>query len=141
MKQVVADVVNAVKGIWNDLIGFFARAGADMWRPLETAFKAVMNGIARAWNATIGKISVHVPSWVPGLGGKGFDVPNIPTLAQGGIVTQTGLILAHAGEAISPIPRGAMGPAVHIENANFATELDVDAFMRRAAFVAQNAGI
>ena len=41
-------------------------------------------------------MSFKVPSWVPGLGGKGFDVPEIPMLADGGIVT--GPTLAMIGE-------------------------------------------
>ena len=59
-------------------------------------YKAIFNGIASLWNNTIGKLSFSVPKWVPGLGGKGFDVPNIPMLAAGGIVT--GPTLAMIGE-------------------------------------------
>jgi hypothetical protein len=59
-------------------------------------YKAIFNGIATLWNSTIGKLSFSVPKWVPGLGGKGFDVPNIPMLAAGGIVT--GPTLAMIGE-------------------------------------------
>jgi hypothetical protein len=49
---------------------------------------------------------------VPGFGGKGFSVPNIPMLANGGIVT--GPTLAMIGErgpeAVIPLNRaGAMG--------------------------------
>ena len=61
-----------------------------------TVFKTVFNGIASAWNNTVGKISFEIPKWVPGLGGKGFDMPNIPMLANGGIVT--GPTLAMIGE-------------------------------------------
>jgi SLT domain-containing protein len=49
---------------------------------------------------------------VPGLGGKGFDVPNIPMLAQGGIVTSPTLaMIGEAGpEAVIPLDRmGQMG--------------------------------
>jgi hypothetical protein len=59
-------------------------------------FKTVFNGIASIWNNTVGKISFEIPKWVPGLGGKGFDMPNIPMLANGGIVT--GPTLAMIGE-------------------------------------------
>jgi hypothetical protein len=59
-------------------------------------FKTLFNAIAKLWNNTIGKLSFSVPDWVPGLGGKGFDVPNIPMLADGGIVT--GPTLAMIGE-------------------------------------------
>jgi hypothetical protein len=70
-------------------------------------FKTLFNGIAGLWNNTIGKLSFKAPSWVPGIGGKGFDVPNIPMLAEGGIVT--GPTLAMIGEkgpeAVVPLDR------------------------------------
>lgn len=144
----VSGEVAAIKGIWNDFVGWFGgiasaigRAGSDMWNGLLTAFKSVINAIAHAWNSTVGALHVDIPGWVPGIGGHGFDAPNIPTLAQGGIVTQTGLILAHAGEAISPIPHGAMGPAVTIDTVNLGSDLDVDSFTRRLAWNLQTAGV
>ena len=63
---------------------------------LYSIFKTLFNGIAKLWNGTIGKLSFNFPSWVPGLGGKGFSVPDIPYLADGGIVT--GPTLAMIGE-------------------------------------------
>lgn len=63
-----------------------------------TVFKTVFNGIASIWNNTVGKISFEIPKWVPGIGGKGFDMPNIPMLANGGIVDTPGGMLAMIGE-------------------------------------------
>jgi hypothetical protein len=77
-----------------------------------TVYKTLFNTIAKAWNNTIGKLSFKVPSWVPGLGGKGFDVPNIPELANGGLVMSPTLALVgEAGpEAVVPLDRmGGMG--------------------------------
>ena len=79
---------------------------------MVTVFKTVFNSIATIWNNTIGKLSFKIPSWVPGLGGKGFDVPNIPMLAAGGIVTGPTLaMIGEAGpEAVIPLDRmGQMG--------------------------------
>jgi len=62
-------------------------------------------------------LSFKIPSWVPGLGGKGFDVPNIPELANGGLVMQPTLALVgEAGpEAVVPLDRmGQMGGNVTI---------------------------
>jgi len=76
------------------------------------AFKTVFNAVASIWNNTIGKLSFRIPSWVPGIGGKGFDVPDIPMLAQGGIVTGPTLaMIGEAGpEAVVPLDRsGLMG--------------------------------
>jgi hypothetical protein len=70
-------------------------------------YKGIFNGVAKIWNNTVGKLSFKVPSWVPGLGGKGFDVPNIPMLAEGGIVTSPTLaMIAERGpEAVVPLDR------------------------------------
>jgi hypothetical protein len=71
-------------------------------------YKTIFNGIASLWNNSIGKLSFKFPSFVPGLGGKGFDVPNIPMLAQGGIVTSPTLALIGEGngpEAVIPLDR------------------------------------
>ena len=81
-------------------------------------YKGIFNGIAKLWNNTIGKLSFEFPSWVPVFGGKGFDVPNIPYLADGGIVT--GPTLAMIGEsgpeAVIPLTgnNGGMGTNVTI---------------------------
>jgi hypothetical protein len=48
---------------------------------MANAFKNGFNAIARFWNSTIGSISFDLPF---GIGG--FDVPNMPTLHEGGIV-------------------------------------------------------
>ena len=75
---------------------------------LVDVFKKAFNGIATIWNNTIGKFSFTVPSWVPGIGGKGFSMPDIPMLANGGIVTG-GATLAMIGErgpeAVIPLDR------------------------------------
>jgi len=59
-------------------------------------YKSLFNGIAKLWNSTVGKLAFNIPSWVPLIGGKGFEVPEIPMLADGGIVT--GPTLAMIGE-------------------------------------------
>lgn len=79
-------------------------------------YKTVFNTIAKLWNNTIGKLSFKIPDWVPGIGGKGFDVPDIPMLADGGIVT--GPTLAMIGErgpeAVVPLNRGGIGTTYHV---------------------------
>jgi hypothetical protein len=79
-------------------------------------YKEIFNGIAKAWNNTIGKLSFEFPKWVPGLGGKGFSAPKIPMLADGGIIKASpGGTLALIGEggrdeAVIPLDRmGGMG--------------------------------
>ena len=63
--------------------------------------KAPINGVISAINWVIWKInsiSVTIPDWVPGVGGKtlGFNIPTIPQLAEGGVATSP--TLAEIGE-------------------------------------------
>jgi hypothetical protein len=81
---------------------------------ITAPFKAAFNAIARLWNNTVGKLSFKTPGWLPPpLGGKGFDVPDIPMLADGGIVTAPTLAMIAEGnepEAIIPLSKlGSMG--------------------------------
>ena len=75
-------------------------------------FKTVYNTLADLWNNSIGKFSVKVPGWVPAIGGKGFDMPDLPKLAKGGIVSSATIaMIGEAGpEAVIPLDRlGDMG--------------------------------
>jgi hypothetical protein len=79
---------------------------------ISAPFKAAFRAVAGLWNNTIGKLSFTVPSWVPGIGGKGFDVPDIPMLAEGGIVNSATLAMIgeRGPEAVIPLSRlGSMG--------------------------------
>jgi hypothetical protein len=134
----------AIQQNWGTLVGFFQGLPGQlggiftgMWSGMESAFKTTLNHIIDAWNS----LQFTLPSVNIGpihAGGETIGVPQVPHLAQGGLITQSGLIFAHAGEAITPMPTRS-GPAVQIENANFASEVDVESFMRRAAWVAQTA--
>ena len=92
-------VGNAVK-LWVDGVKIY-------FGVVYTIFKTLFNSIASLWNNTIGKLSFKFPSFVPGFGGKGFDVPNIPLLANGGIISQATLaVVGEAGpEAVIPLSR------------------------------------
>jgi hypothetical protein len=93
-------------------IKFYIGTTIEGFKAMLNIVKAVFNGIASAWNNSVGKINFKVPSWVPGIGGKGFDMPNIPMLADGGIVTGPTLaLIGEAGpEAVVPLDRmGGMG--------------------------------
>ena len=107
-RKIVDEIGGALKDAFTGTVDAIKTAvGAYL-----TVYKTMFNTIAKAWNNTIGKLSFHIPSWVPGIGGKGFDVPNIPELADGGIVTRpTVALIGEAGpEAVVPLSRGgAMG--------------------------------
>jgi len=107
-RNIIDSVFSVINGVVESSLGVIK----SYFSALLGFYKGIFNGIASLWNNTIGKLSFKVPSWVPGLGGKGFDVPNIPMLAEGGIVTSATLaMIGEKGpEAVIPLDRmGQMG--------------------------------
>jgi len=115
-------------GHWfaNDFVGFFTHAfdkigGAvsayynfwiRVWGAIAAVPRGAINAIIRAWNALDFGIHVHIPSWVPFIGGYGFDIndifPDIPYLATGGSVLRGGLarVGEHGAETVA-LPTGS----------------------------------
>ncbi len=87
---------------------------AILW-PYKTAF----NLVSKVWNNTVGKLSFEIPSWVPGMGGKGFSMPKLPEFHTGGVVPGTPgsnvPIMAMAGETVIPAGGGAMNVTVIVQ--------------------------
>lgn len=96
---------------------------------IESAFKTVWGGVKLYINSIItlaniairalNSIDVKVPSWVPLIGGKsfGFNIPEIPKLAEGGIVSRpTVAMIGEAGpEAVVPLNKSGLGMNVTIQ--------------------------
>lgn len=100
---------------WSQVTDFFSKVPGRIKSALGTLagiltapFRLGFNAIADLWNGTVGQLSFHIPSWVPGIGGDGFSMPKLPHLARGGIVTKPTLLIAgEAGdEAIQPLSAG-----------------------------------
>lgn len=99
------------------------KAGLSTLVSIMTApFRIAFNGIASLWNNTVGRLSFQAPDWIPGIGGKGWDVPDIPMLARGGRAIAPGLALVgengpellsmNRGASVVPLDR-AGGGGVH----------------------------
>ncbi len=117
--------VNFFTGAWNKVksgvdraLGWFKGFGGALRGALSSVtnillapFRAGFNAIARAWNNTVGRLSFHIPDWVPGIGGNGFNMPNLPTFHRGGIVPgppgREVLAVVQAGERVVPRGQGA----------------------------------
>ena len=94
---VVVKFKDQIIGVVKSIVGFMIDAFSTVAETILAPFKAVFNGIAGLWNNTVGALGFTVPNWVPlNLGGKTFEVPDIPVLGDGGIVT--GPTLAMIGE-------------------------------------------
>lgn len=112
-------LVGAFVLLWNKCEGF-RKFWTNMWDKIKEGvsnakdfivgvfegifniIKVPINAIIKLINGAIGainKISVKIPDWVPEFGGKviGFNIPKIPELAKGGVVTKD--TLARIGES------------------------------------------
>ena len=106
-----------VDGIFGAIKWWINNVTIPAFQALLGVAKTIFNGIATIWNNTFGKLSFHVPSWVPGIGGKGFDIPDIPLLADGGIVSSATLaVIGEKGpEAVIPLSKmGNMGGSTNV---------------------------
>lgn len=95
---------------------------------IGNVFKTVFGGVKLYINTIISlanlaisalnNIHVKVPSWVPLIGGKefGFSLPQIPKLAEGGIVSRPTLaMIGEAGpEAVVPLKKGGLTTPINI---------------------------
>jgi hypothetical protein len=111
-------VVNRVRTGFGNLVSFIAglpgrvrRAASGMFGGIWAAFRSAVNMVISGWN----RLSFSLPSvTVLGqtFGGFTLSTPDIPHLAQGGIVTGPTLaVLGEGGrrEAVVPLPAGGFG--------------------------------
>lgn len=122
-------------GIWNGITEIFGAVGSwfsnifkGAYRGITDAFSGISNFFKGIWDGAtsgvkeainfilrginmvisgVNKIHFDIPSWVPLIGGKSFgiSIPEIPYLAQGGIINQATLaMIGEAGrEAVVPL--------------------------------------
>lgn len=123
VKSIFSNIFNSLKGIassvFNSISGTISwvvdrikytisgikNTFSSVFNSLYSIVKAPLNSIAYAINNTLGRISISIPNWVPGIGGRTFSIPKIPYLAKGGIVDSPTLaMVGEAGkEAVMPL--------------------------------------
>jgi hypothetical protein len=100
----------AFVAFWKNLPGQISGALSNMFSPLQSGFRKVINWVISKWNSlsfTVPSISVFGQTF----GGGTIGVPNIPQLADGGIVrARAGGTLVNVGEggqdeAVVPLSR------------------------------------
>lgn len=135
---IINPVSSAFKGLWDGIKSFLTN-------PLEgikTMFRNAFNWIIGKVNSLIGGLNkIKMPDWVPGLGGKGINIPKIPTLWKGSNYTLGGLTLVgEQGPELVNMPRGASVTPAHkteqmLNNAGGAVEivLKIDNFYNNTA--------
>lgn len=105
-------IVKLVQGFKDTFGAIFEAIGKhikNVWDGIVSNIKGAINYIIGAINAFIrGVNNVKVPDWVPGVGGKGINIKEIPMLAKGGEIIQRGhAIVGEAGPELLELPQGA----------------------------------
>ena len=117
IKAIFSGIIDFVQNVfsgnwsaaWQNIVDIFG----NLFGMIVNLAKAPINGVISAINFVLEKIngiSVTIPDWVPGVGGQtlGFNIPTIPQLATGGIVTAPTILEAGEGgeaEAILPLSK------------------------------------
>ena len=142
---IISAVQQVLSGIIQFITGVFSGNWSQAWEGIKSIFsgiwdgilsicKGVINGITGAVNVVIrGLNSLKVPDWVPGIGGKGINIPEIPQLAKGSKSTPDTFI---AGEAGPELITNAPGRTVYTAKQT----KDIFSAQNAAAQVAQAAG-
>ena len=104
-KNIIDFISNVFSGNWSAAWQNIVNIFGNLFGMIVNLAKAPINGVISAINWVISKInsiSVTIPDWVPGVGGKtlGFNIPTIPQLAEGGVATSP--TLAEIGEGGEP---------------------------------------
>ena len=142
---IISAVQQVLSGIIQFITGVFSGNWSQAWEGIKSIFsgvwdgilsicKGVINGITGTVNVVIrGLNSLKVPDWVPGIGGKGINIPEIPQLAKGSKSTPDTFI---AGEAGPELITNAPGRTVYTAQQT----KDIFSAQNAAAQVAQAAG-
>tara|TARA_R100000306_G_C4370641_1_gene139807 strand:- start:739 stop:2058 length:1320 start_codon:yes stop_codon:yes gene_type:complete len=110
ISDLFSGLVETLGGIWDLIIGLFT-GDTDK---IKEGFKGIVNGVLSMFNALIkmvNKIGFTMPEW---LGGKSFNmsIPEIPQLAEGGIVKSPTLAMIGESGAEAVVPLNGTGGGV-----------------------------
>lgn len=99
MLKTAKDIIGNITNIFRNIIDFvknvFTGDWKSAWQNVKDIFKNIVEGLGNIFksplnfiidgiNGFIGGLNeIKIPDWVPGVGGKGFNIPKIPRLKVG----------------------------------------------------------
>lgn len=123
----ISGYLSTMKGVFNGIVkfvsGVFSGDWKKAWQGVKDIFSSIVKGFAGIFKSPINAIidginsflgglnKIKIPKWVPGVGGKGFDIPKIPHLATGAVVNKAtyGVFGEASTEAVIPLERNTRG--------------------------------
>ena len=111
--NIISFIDNVFSGNWSAAWQNIVNIFGNVLGLIVNLAKVPINSVISAINWVLSKInsiSVTIPDWVPGVGGKtlGFNIPTIPALAAGGVATAPTLAMIGEGgepEAVLPLSK------------------------------------
>lgn len=83
--------------VWQGICGIFQ----GIWDGIVGVFKGIVNALITVVNGIIKGLNfLKVPDWVPGIGGFGINIPEIPYLSTGGEIKGEGVSYLHPNEVV-----------------------------------------
>lgn len=109
LQGIFQTLTGLLTGNWSQCWEGIKNIVSGIWTSITSFVKGGVNSIISAINVFIRGINkIKVPDWVPGVGGLGFSISEIPMLAKGTDYFQGGLaIVGEQGPELVSMPRGA----------------------------------
>lgn len=113
LKPIFTGIVDFISGVflgdWKKAFTGLSDVVSNIFDGFIEIVKIPVNEIIKLINKAIkGFNNIQVPDWVPGVGGKGLNIPQIPLLAEGGDIVQAGTVMVgEAGPELLSLPAGA----------------------------------
>lgn len=113
LKPILTGIVDFITGVftgdWQKAFDGLSSIVSGVFQGMITLVKTPINAIIGMVNKFIdGLNKLSVPDWVPGIGGKGINIPEIPLLAKGGTILKSGkAIVGESGAELVDLPAGA----------------------------------
>lgn len=106
LSGIIAFITGVFTGDWRKAWDGIKSIFSGIWEAIKSVAKGAVNGIISIVNGIIGGLNkLSIPDWVPGLGGKGINIPLIPMLAKGSRNTPDTFIAGEDGpELITNAP-------------------------------------